>query len=144
MLCGRNPQIQMNVLHWAADHGRMTVRALGYCRDMHTLLQCVDAVVARPGTGTTSEAILCGCPVIFNTIGGAMPQEMITMKFFREHNWPKAVGRASSLPNRVKYLMEHPEHLKRVREVIRNVNPRAHPRQILERLKALAEDPAAV
>ena len=142
VLCGRNPQIQMQVLQWAAHHPRLTVRALGFYNDMDKLLQSADAVVARPGTGTTSEAILSGCPVIFNIIGGPMPQEMITMRYFKDHHWPKPVGRSGSLPHRVDYWMNHPKHLKHARRVMETLNPPGEPLKILRRLKALAEAPS--
>lgn len=133
-LCGPNPAMQMKVLQWAARHPEMIVRALGFYRHMSKLLQAADAVVARPGTGTTSEAILAGCPVIFNVIGGAMPQEMITMRYFREYNWPKPVGRAGSLPNRVAYWMNHREHLIHARRVMATLNPPGTPMKLLRRL----------
>lgn len=137
-MCGREARIQMEVLQWAAEHPAWTVRALGYFSEVHLLLQCADAVVARPGTGTTSEAILCGCPVIFNVIGGAMPQEMITVRYFRTHNWPRPVGRAGSLPNRVRYWMNHPQHLAQARQVMQQVLPEGKPLQLLQRLHQLA------
>ena len=37
--------------------------------------------VLTTGTGTTSECIVCGCPIVFNGIGGVMPQERITLKY---------------------------------------------------------------
>lgn len=136
-LCGRNPKIQMQVLRWAARHPESVVRAVGYYQDMNHLLQAADAVVARPGTGTTSEAILSGCPVIFNTIGYAMPQEMITIRYFKEHNWPSPVGRAGSLPDRVAYWMNHRDHLKHARAVMETMSPDEDPMEILRRLKSL-------
>ena len=77
----------------SADHTRshaklarhVTIRALGYRDDMFELMQIADAVVARPGTGTTSEAIMAGCPLLLNTLGGIMPQEWITVKYLRSH-----------------------------------------------------------
>ena len=48
-------------------------------------MRSVSAIVARPGTGTTSEAIVSGCPLLLNCVGGIMPQERITVKFCREH-----------------------------------------------------------
>ena len=50
-----------------------------------------SAVVARPGTGTTSEAIISGCPIIFNTLGGFMPQEWITMRYAQRHEFAATV-----------------------------------------------------
>lgn len=143
-LCGPNPAMQMKVLQWAARHPEMVVRALGFYRDMSKLLQAADAVVARPGTGTTSEAILSDCPVIFNVIGGSMPQELITMRYFREHNWPSPVGRAGSLPNRVDYWMNHKEHLIHARRVMSTLNPPGSPLKIMLRLRELVHGPLPV
>lgn len=139
-LCGRKPRTLREVANWAADHPEFEIRALHYYADVHQLLQCASAVVARPGTGTTSEAILCGCPIIFNIIGGAMPQELITMRFFRRrYHWPRPVGRASSLPRRVRRWMEDPDAYERARSQMIESIPGETPLAILQRMVALAD-----
>ncbi|MGJ3242512.1 MAG: UDP-N-acetylglucosamine--LPS N-acetylglucosamine transferase [Opitutales bacterium] len=138
-LCGRDPRTLRAVANWAADHPQFEIQALHFYGEVHQLLQCASAVVARPGTGTTSEAILCGCPIIFNIIGGAMPQELITMRFFRRrYQWPRPVGRASSLPNRVRLWMDHPDQYARARRQMIQSIPRETPLAILQRVAALA------
>jgi len=47
---------------------------------MADLLRAVDLAFIRPGSGTTSECIQCQCPILFNGIGGVMPQERITLR----------------------------------------------------------------
>jgi len=53
---------------------------LAYQSKMADLLRAVDLAFIRPGSGTTSECIQCQCPILFNGIGGVMPQERITLR----------------------------------------------------------------
>ncbi|MGB0372089.1 MAG: UDP-N-acetylglucosamine--LPS N-acetylglucosamine transferase [Opitutales bacterium] len=140
-MCGRDHDTFKDVLIWAAEHRDWTVRALGYYNQIFQLLQCASCVVARPGTGTTSEAVMAGCPIIFNTVGGIMPQEMITVEFFRRNfSWPKPVGRTKSLPNRVKRWIQQPQELLRARRIMESVQPDSHPIEILRRIRELADE----
>ena len=139
-MCGRDHDTFKDVLIWAAEHQEWTVRALGYYNQIFQLLQCASAVVARPGTGTTSEAVMSGCPVIFNTVGGIMPQEMITVEFFRRNfQWPRPVGRTKSLPNRVRQWIVNPQELKRARRIMESIQPDSHPIEILKKIRDLAD-----
>ena len=77
-LCGHNTKAQEELGTLQQIYPQLTIRALGKRSDMYELMQIADLIVARPGTGTTSEAIMVGCPLIMNTLGGVMPQEWIT------------------------------------------------------------------
>ncbi len=85
VLCGRNDVVFQRIDTAARTLQPLRVVPLRYRQDMHHLFQAVDCAFIRPGTGTTSECIRSGCPVIFNGIGGVMPQERITVKFMRAH-----------------------------------------------------------
>ncbi len=137
VLCGTNQATYNKVKRWADHQTTLTVRPLHYTREMKKWLQVSSAVVARPGTGTTSEAMVCGCPIIHNGIGGIMPQEWITVKFTRHHGISETVHRASQLPPIVHRWMEAPEKLQRLRERIQSSLPPGHPKEILERLTSL-------
>jgi len=50
---------------------------------MVSLLRSVDLMVARPGAGLTTEAIVTGCPMIFDLTGGGMPQENNNLNFWK-------------------------------------------------------------
>jgi len=81
VVCGKNNRTLDEVRQWAADHPQMKVHVEGYCRRMHELMQIADCVVTR-GATTCSEARFFGVPIIFSAIGGIMPQERLTFKYF--------------------------------------------------------------
>lgn len=100
-LCGRNASAREEIDAWASQQNRLTIRTLGYQEVMFPLMQSVDGIVARPGTGTTSEAILAGCPIYLNALGGIMPQEWITVKYLRaqDHAAPPHPARQRPRPH---------------------------------------------
>ena len=98
---------------------------------MHLLMQAADAVVGRPGTGTTSEAIISGCPIIFNALGGFMPQEWITMRYARRHGLEQTIYRPSDLPPILGGWRAEPGRLAEQRQRMLDCRPLAHPTDIL-------------
>jgi len=130
-VCGRTPRVRQEVAEWSAAHAGLPVRPIGYTDRMPELLRCVSAVVARPGTGTTSEAILSGCPVIFNGLGGVMPQEMITVKFAAAHGFARVLRRPRDLPALLEPLLRDENNLAALRQKISAARPPGTPRGIL-------------
>ena len=51
---------------------------------MVELLNISSWILARPGAGLTTEAIVTGCPVIFDLSGGCMPQERNNLNFWHQ------------------------------------------------------------
>ena len=49
---------------------------------MVELLHLSSWILARPGAGLTTEAIVTGCPIIFDLSGGCMPQERNNLNFW--------------------------------------------------------------
>ncbi len=139
-LCGRHPGDREKVAAWGANHPAFPVVALAHSTEMHFLLQCASAVVARPGTGTTSEAIISGCPLIFNALGGFMPQEWITMQFAERHQIASTVHRADALPPILAHWAANPGLLPEIRERVWDCRPRAHPARILRLVQDVAAD----
>lgn len=138
-LCGRNEMALEAVRVWGVAHPAIKVKPLPYFTEMFTLLQCADAVVARPGTGTTSESILAGCPIIFNGLGGIMPQEWITVKFMRAHGIDLVMGQPGQLPKLVQPLMNDARLLAETKAKMVLARPKQHPLDILRMLTSLAE-----
>ncbi|MGF1448220.1 MAG: glycosyltransferase [Opitutales bacterium] len=136
-LCGRSDAALKAVQQWARGHERLSVRALAYFDRMPELLRVADAIVARPGTGTTSEAILCQCPILFNGIGGIMPQERITVEFARAHGFGQVLRTPRQLTGLLKPLMEDPSRLLSERAAMRSAQPNAHPLELLREVHAL-------
>lgn len=133
-LCGKSKETLVRVKAWAKKYPWFKIKALAYIDHMPEVLRASSAIVTRPGTGTTSEAILCGCPIILNGLGGIMPQEMITRKFCRKHEIAAEVYRPKDLPKIVEKWMREPKLLGEMRKHIQKVSPNRYPRDIAKKL----------
>lgn len=136
-LCGFNTRTHSKISSWEKRIANWQIIPMKYYDKMSTLLQCASAIVARPGTGTTSEAIISACPLIFNTLGGVMPQENITLKYCRKHGFGKIINRAKQLPAISKDWMNNPRAIEREKEIMRTLQPKQHPLDILKKLHSL-------
>jgi len=83
VICGRNREVYNQVVHWRAEHPELGCFVDGYSETVHLLMQASDAIVTRGGTTSCAKALHFRCPIIFNAIGGVMPQEKLTVKFFQ-------------------------------------------------------------
>ena len=111
---------------------------------MALFMQAASAIVARPGTGTTSESIMTGCPMIYNGLGGVMPQEMITLKYARRHGMARVMRRPVDLPLILARWLDHPDRYQALRARVADARPHAHPTDILTRVRQLAAPLLAV
>jgi len=134
VLCGHQAGLKKKIESWLPRSPGLRICALPYTDQMPLLLSLVDAIVARPGTGTTSEAILAGCPLIANTIGLAMPQERITLSYLRRFGINAEVPRPGHLPAILRAWQDDPGRLKSYRAAMQAALPPGSPRAILERL----------
>ena len=88
-LCGEN-QKTMRWLETMGEHPKVPLCPLPTipADEIAPLLRSATMLFARPGAGTTSEAIACGTPVLFDVSHGVMPQEQNNLSF-----WQKRTGR---------------------------------------------------
>ncbi len=136
-LCGYNKKSHRKIISWANQFSDWQITPLGYHENMNQLLQGASAILARPGTGTTSEAIVTGCPIIHNTMGGVMPQEYITLKYCQKHGFARTINRARQLPDMLKDWMNNPRTREDEKAKMEAVRPRQHPIDILEKIHHL-------
>lgn len=136
-LCGKSSELKRQIAHYRPKTPELKIVALPYVENMPLLLGSVDAVVARPGTGTTSESILAGCAIIPNALGLAMPQERITLKYLRHFKVDRVLHRPSYLPTIVSAWIENPRLLEDYRRCVLSARPPGTPRAILERIVGL-------
>lgn len=137
-LCGRNESAREEIDILSKGFSSITVKTLGYQEDMFSLMQCVDGIVARPGTGTTSEAIMAGCPIFLNTMGGIMPQEWITVKFLRKNRLAAPlIRKAEDLVNLIKQRLESSAAQELAVDQMRKLRPHSTPTEIIEYLRNL-------
>lgn len=85
-LCGRNEKTfgQIKKL-LSTSRNRVVPFAQLEASSMIPLLKVATWILARPGAGLTTEAMVTGCPVIFDLSGGCMPQEKNTLNFWKAH-----------------------------------------------------------
>ncbi len=131
VLCARNTLVRDQVEAFAAEHPSLTIRTLGHTELMPDLKRLASAIVARPGTGATSEAVLLGTPLIHNGIGGVMPQELITVQYCRLHQCGLFASSPREVARQVVRLMDEPGLADTLRANLRAARPPGHPEQIV-------------
>jgi len=139
VLCGQSEKTLAEVERWASKARHVQVRALLRQQDMPRLIRSCDLLVARPGTGTTSEAILCGTPIAFNCIGGLMPQEYLTVKFARHAGFARVIHWPHQLARIIDELDRDPGEETRLKAAIGRAKPTQRPRDILNWLQAVTQ-----
>lgn len=133
-LCGRDERVRSELEAWCARETSLTVRCLGFTDRMPDLLRAASAVVARAGATTAGEALLCGCPVIFNGLGGMMPQELPTWRYFSAREIGVAALTAGAVREHVTRWLERPHELTALRERAQRICDSASPQAALEML----------
>jgi processive 1,2-diacylglycerol beta-glucosyltransferase len=82
VICGKNREVYNQVLHWRTEHPQLNCFLDGFSEEVHLLMQVSDVIVTRGGTTSCAKALHFRCPILFNAVGGVMPQESLTVKFF--------------------------------------------------------------
>ena len=87
-LCGRNEQTFQAINRLSISNPRKVLpfRRLE-ANAMVDLLNVSTWMLARPGAGLTTEAVVTGCPIIFDLSGGCMPQETNNLNFLEGESW---------------------------------------------------------
>lgn len=130
-LCSKNTAVRAAIETFAASHRSLTIRALGHTDRIPALKRLSSVVVARPGTGATSEAIQLGTPLIHNGIGGVMPQELITVQYCRQHACSRFGGTPQAIATEIIDLLDDPDKLATLRQRLLAARPPGHPEQII-------------
>jgi processive 1,2-diacylglycerol beta-glucosyltransferase len=133
-LCGRDDRERSELEAWCAREPALTVRCLGFSERMPDLLLAASVVVARAGATTAGEALLCGCPLIFNGLGGMMPQELPTWRYFRAREIGVAALGAGAVRDHVTRWLERPHELAALRERAQRIRDGTTPQPALELL----------
>ncbi|MDF3056680.1 MAG: UDP-N-acetylglucosamine:LPS N-acetylglucosamine transferase [Rariglobus sp.] len=130
-LCGHRANTRRKVEAFARKHPHLKVRALAHTDRMLALKRLTSVVVARPGTGATSEAIQLGVPLIHNGIGGVMPQELITVRYCRIHACAYFGATAEEIVRHIRRMIQEPATLNRLRKNLAAARPAGRPEQIV-------------
>ena len=136
-LCAHRASLLEDLRRWRPRRSGISLTALPYTREMPRLLHAVDALVSRGGSGTTSEAIRSGCPIIVNALGGVMPQERVTLRYLERFGIGRRVRRPGDLPAAVSSCLDARE-AQHEKARMAAAAPPGKPLRILEHLLARA------
>jgi processive 1,2-diacylglycerol beta-glucosyltransferase len=142
VICGRDRETYNQLIHWRTDHPELDCFIDGFSEEVHLLMQCSDAIVTRGGTTTCAKALHFRCPIIFNAIGGVMPQEELTVKFFRNGDGAEQISSAEDLERLVGSWLEDQSVYARLRERFLALRYDENPTFVIEELVDLAQHAA--
>jgi processive 1,2-diacylglycerol beta-glucosyltransferase len=106
-LCGTNVRDFNELERSCYQSSKVKVVPLKTVNDsqMADFLKIVDCVFARPGAGSSTEALVSGCPIIFDLSKGIMPQETNNLNYWKKYSEkPLFCRKPSSFPKLIKYL----------------------------------------
>ncbi|MFQ5784511.1 MAG: glycosyltransferase [Alphaproteobacteria bacterium] len=131
-LCGRSVETRERLEAWQRRHPELGLAILPFSLEMDSLLQVASAVVTRPGTTTSAEALRLGCPILFNRIGGTMPQENCTLRYFEARNLAVSVRSPVELGRVLRAWLDRPLEYHRYRERFRGATTPDEPEALVQ------------
>jgi processive 1,2-diacylglycerol beta-glucosyltransferase len=144
IVCGRNLSAYGELVHWRTQHPEFSC-FIDSCSDvMHLLMQASDAIVTRGGTTTCAKALHFRCPIIFNAFGGVMPQERLTVKFFRNSEAAELVQNATQFRGLIERWLAERGSYERLRQNFLRLRYEEDPTILIDELVGLAQDAAGV
>jgi len=142
VICGKNREIYNQLIHWRAEHPGFECFVDGYSEVVHLLLQASDAVVTRGGTTTCAKALHFRCPIVFNAIGGIMPQEQLTVKYFHNGHGAEEIGSAAEFGALIDRWMADPGEYEKLRANFLGLRYEEDPTVVIRELVDLAQEAA--
>lgn len=115
-LVGHNKVSLQRLEQWQLSNPGLKLAVVPFTDQMHRLLQVASTVVARPGTTTSAEALQLGCPILFNRVGGAMPQELCTLRYFRALGLAPEIRNPADIERRIREWLDDPKAYRRYRD----------------------------
>jgi processive 1,2-diacylglycerol beta-glucosyltransferase len=141
--CGKSAKAKARIEDWQRQHPDFPLFVEGYSRRVHELLQASDCVVSRGGANTTAEALYQGCPILFNRLGGVMPQERLTIGYFINHGAARQFSTAHDFAAIIRYFLAEPEALLRQKSALASLRRDDNPEKLALRLIKLASEAVA-
>ena len=139
-VCGNNLKAKDKLINWCLKHSQLKVCILGFTDKMHQLLQVSQANVQRAGFMITAESVHLGCPIIFNGIGGIMPQESLAIRHFVPRQMAVVMTRPRQLFKIIKNWLDNPIEYENIRQNMANyefhpTSPQAIISRLIEQTK---------
>jgi len=141
LVCGRNSNTVTKVKEWQQRHPEVQAYIEGYSRRMHHLIQVSNAIVSR-GATTCAEALHFGVPILFNAIGGIMPQERLTFKYFYRNGAAVKISSMDDFNYQLGLWMAHQREYDLMRQRCEEIGVVEDPALVIRELVDLAREAA--
>lgn len=141
LVCGRNQGLVSRIQEWSRHYPEFQLYVEGYSMRMHSLIQVSHAIVSR-GATTCAEALFFGVPIIFNTIGGIMPQERLTFKYFYRAGAAVRIANLDDLNYQLGLWLSHKREYALMQERCREIGVVEDPTKLIDELVDLAREAA--
>lgn len=142
-VCGHNRGAFAKLQRWKAKHPDYPLHLEGYSNRIGALMQVADAIVTRPGANTTAEALFFGCPVIYHTLGGVMPQECLTVSHFVSEGAAVQIENSRQLYQLAREWQAHPGKFGAMRARFEALRVDDHPASLVKWIEELATEAIA-
>lgn len=131
VVCGRNKKVLEKVIRWKSDHASLTCHVEGFSNKVAEFMQVADAVVTRGGANTTMEALHFDCPMLYNSLGGLMPQEMCTVRYFLDAGAAALIRSPRHLPKILEQWQDFGKPYESVKNRLRELHIEEDPRDLI-------------
>jgi hypothetical protein len=81
VICGRNQKLKERFL---ARKWKFPLHALGFTKEVHSLMRAADFLIGKPGPGSIAEAMVRRLPVILECNAWTLPQERYNTEWVKE------------------------------------------------------------
>jgi processive 1,2-diacylglycerol beta-glucosyltransferase len=140
VICGKNREVYNQVLHWRTEHPQLNCFLDGFSETVHLLMQVSDVIVTRGGTTSCAKALHFRCPILFNAIGGVMPQESLTVKFFSRGAGVEMIRNAADLGRIIGGWMADRSSYEHFRQDFLKLRYEENPTRLITELVDLAQE----
>jgi processive 1,2-diacylglycerol beta-glucosyltransferase len=140
VICGKNREVYNQLVHWRTEHPSFNCFVDGFSDEVHLLMQVSDVIVTRGGTTTCAKALHFGCMIIFNAIGGIMPQEELTVKFFQHGAGVPRIANATEFGRLIDSWMSYPHGYELLRDKFLHLRYEENPVVVIQELVDLAQE----
>ncbi len=118
VVCGKNNKLYDQTIELTKTYSNLSV--MGYCNEMHELLELADLMVTKPGGISLTEAAVKGVPVIlYNPVYG---QELENARYFEEKGGAVIVSTESELIYHVLIILNEEGMLDEMKENIKQLS----------------------
>jgi len=139
VICGRNRKAYNQLAHWRTEHPELNCFLDGFSEEVHLLMQVSQVIVTRGGTTSCAKALHFGCPILFNALGGVMPQEALTVKYFTRAAGVQLIGSPADFQRILASWMEERSRYEQLRDNFRKLRYEEDPTVVITELVDLAQ-----